>query len=440
MKQSIHRLLTLVGIAAALAAPRPAHATNGHVLHGIGPVNEALGGAGIATSIDAIGSNANNVSSIAYIDGNSIEFGAGVFIPDRSMFSSVENFAAGTVHSKTSEAILPSFGIVYHLNDAWTLGFTGVGIAGFGVNYPANNFNASGNFNPLAVPQSFGGFGSIYSHYGLLQMTPSVAYRILPELSVGVGANIDWSELSVDPFPATPPNSSGYPTGTHTTSAWGGGFTIGTIYKPLSNLALGLVFKSPQWFNSFHWNSQYPDGTPTNLHFNLGYPLIVGTGLSYLPADKWLIAADWKWINYSGTQGFSKSGFAASPQGPYVRGLGWEDTWSLGLGAQYQVLPALALRLGYNYGPSPIPSDQQFFNVFAPAIVENHITAGLGISLTSVITINVAYYHAFENSQSGPFISPGNPGRPPINQPIPGTKVTNHLSEDSISAQVALRF
>ena len=376
-----------------------------------------------------------------YVDGlHGGWFGAGVFIPDRSFSSSIEGFAAGTLHSKTDEAILPSFGIVYHFNDSLTFGFTGVGIAGFGVNYPANRPNASGNFNPLAVPQIFGGFGAIYSHYGLLQMTPSVAYRILPELSIGVGADIDWSELSVDPFPATPPNSSGYPTATHTASAWGGGFTIGATYRPLSNLALGAIFKSPQWFNSFHWNSQYPDGTPTNLHFNLGYPLIVGAGASYLPADKWLLATDVKWINYSGTQGFSKGGFAATPQGPYVRGLGWNDIWTLSLAVQYQVIPALALRLGYNYGESPIPSDQQFFNVFAPAIVQNHLTAGFGFNLTSQIVTNVAYYHGFQNSQSGPIISPGGPNNPPINQPIPGTKVTNSLQENSISAQVAVKF
>jgi len=440
MKKSIHRLLTLAGVVTALAAPRPAHATNGHLLHGIGPVNEALGGAGIATSIDAIGSNANNVSSIAFIDGNSIEFGAGVFIPDRSYFASVAGFAAGSVSSQTDAAVLPSFGIVYHLNDSWTFGFTGVGIAGFGVNYPANLPNGSGNFNPLAVPQSFGGFGAVYSSYQLLQMTPSVSYRILPELSVGVGADIDWSALGADPFPATPPNTSGYPTATHTASAWGGGFTLGADYKALSNLALGLVFKSPQWFNSFQWVSQYPDGTPTHLHYNLGYPLVAGAGLSYLPADKWLLASDVKWINYSDTQGFSKGGFASTPQGPYVRGFGWNDIWTVGLGAQYQALPALALRLGYNYGQSPISSDNQFINVFAPAIVEHHLTAGLGIKLTSQITINLAYYHGFENSESGPVISPGRPGYPPINQPVPGTKVTNTLSEDSVSMQVAVKF
>ena len=90
MQQSkTHLTLIALSVTSTLLAVRVALATNGHVLHGIGAVNEALGGAGIATSIDAIGSNANNVSSIGFLERSDIEFGAGVFVPDRSYFASI---------------------------------------------------------------------------------------------------------------------------------------------------------------------------------------------------------------------------------------------------------------------------------------------------------------------------------------------------------------
>jgi hypothetical protein len=64
----------------------------------------------------------------------------------------------------------------------------------------------------------------------------------------------------------------------------------------------------------------------------------------------------------------------------------------------------------------------------------NQSMGGAGIA-TSIDVISSNY-----NSVSGPIISNGAPGYPPINQPIPGTQVTNTLSENSGSLQLAYRF
>jgi len=410
-------------------------ATDGHVLHGAGSINESMGGAGIATAIDATGSNYNNVSSLAFLQRSSIEFGAELFIPDRSLSSSFAGFGSGTVNSKTREAVIPNLGLAYKIDDAWTVGFSALGIGGFGVDYPSTLPGGS----PISLPQPYG-FGAVYSNYQLLQLTPSLAYQINPNLSVGLGFNLDWASLAVDPWPATTPNASGYPSGSHASSAWGQGFTVGATYKVLANLSLGASFKSPQWFNDFSWNSQHPNGAPANFSFRLDYPMIVGAGLSYQPVDDWTLAADLKWINYKDTQGFQASNFTSTPRGPYVQGFGWQDIWTLALGTQYKLNSRFTLRGGYNYSDNPIPSNQQFFNVFAPAIVQHHLTAGAGFNATPNLELNIAYYHAFQNTESGPFISNGGPGYPPINQAIPGSKVTNQLSEDSFSAQVLYRF
>lgn len=410
-------------------------ATDGHVLQGVGSVNQAMGGAGIATSIDATGSSYNNVSSLSFLPRSSLEFGAELFIPDRSLSSSAIGFGSGSVNSKTREAVIPSFALAYKYDESWTFGFSANGIGGFGVDYPATLPGSS----PISLPQPFG-FGGIYSNYQLLQLTPSVSYNINKDWSVGLGFNLDWASLSVDPWPATTPNTSGYPSGSHAASAWGQGFTVGTTYKIQPNLALGFSFKSPQWFNDFSWNSQYPNGQPSNFSFRLDYPLILGAGLSYKPIEDLTLAADLKWINYKGTEGFHASNFEATTKGPYVKGFGWDNIFTVSLGAQYKLNQRFTLRGGYNYSDNPIPTNQQFFNVFAPAIVQHHITVGAGFNISNDLELNLAYYHAFQNTESGPFISSGAAGYPKINQPIPGTKVTNQLSEDSVSAHVVYRF
>lgn len=356
-----------------------------------------------------------------------MEFGFELFVPHRSMSAAAAG-SAGTVDSQTREAPIPSMGLVYKDRGALTYGFTALGIGGFSVDYPAVSTAACPNCNPLSVPQSAGGFGAIYANYQLLQMTPSVAYRIAPNWSIGAGLNIDWSSLAVNPFPAYQRNASGYPNAEQTATAWGWGFTVGTTYKPAKNIELGFSIKSPQWFQNYRWNSVYPDGTPTPtpVQFRLDYPMILGGGLSYKPIPQWMLAADLRWINYSKTKGFGDSGFDSTGR---VKGFGWKDIWTIGLGTQYQVTPRLALRAGYNYGQNPISAEQQFFNVFAPAIVRHHASVGAGYQLMSDMVLNADYYHAFAATESGP-----------LPAGYPSGTVTNTLSEDSAALQMQFKF
>ncbi len=426
----------ILGVA-ALAAAGTADATNGHVLHGVGSVNQSMGGAGIATSLDALGSLYNNPASIAGLTSNRFEFGFELFMPDRSMSASGGG-ASGTVDSERRAAPIPAVGLVHKTSTPWTLGFAAYGIGGFGVDYPANQPNGAGAFNPLAAPQSSQGFGAIYSNYQLMQMAPTLAYDLTPHLTLGAGVDVDWASLSVAPWPATAPNASGYPSGTHAATAWGWGLVVGATYRPLETVTLGAVLKSPQWFQSFRWNSQYPDGTPTHFRFRLDYPLIAGLGLSVKPKPDWVVAADVRWIDYRDTEGFRQRNFAMGATGPYVQGFGWNSIWVFALGTQYHLTQHVALRAGYNYGQNPIPSNQQFFNVFAPAVVQQTLSVGLGFQLTPSLGMDLAYYHAFEASATGPMISNGGASMPPLNQPVPGSQVTNRLSEDSVSLQFTM--
>jgi len=66
-------------------------------------------------------------------------------------------------------------------------------------------------------------------------------------LGMGVAANIDWSSLAVDPFPATQPNGAFYPSATAPATAFG--FQAGLTYRFSESLNLGLAYTSEQFFN-----------------------------------------------------------------------------------------------------------------------------------------------------------------------------------------------
>jgi long-chain fatty acid transport protein len=67
-------------------------------------------------------------------------------------------------------------------------------------------------------------------------------------------------------------------------------------------------------------------------------------------ADKFPLA-DVKWINWSDADGY--------------KDFDWNDQWVFAIGGQYQPIPKLVLRAGYNYGKTPV-DDNDGFNGTAP--------------------------------------------------------------------------
>src|ERR1700687_6504315 len=65
-------MLALLGILAA----RPAVAGNGHFLHGVGAVNDAMGGAGVALPHDPLGALNLNPALLTELDGSGLGFAA----------------------------------------------------------------------------------------------------------------------------------------------------------------------------------------------------------------------------------------------------------------------------------------------------------------------------------------------------------------------------
>src|SRR3954463_16264317 len=75
--------------------PVAAHGTDGHFLHGAGPVNEAMGGADTGICLDATGSIAWNPACPAEFQGRRFEFHATIFTPWRSLSSTANANAFG---------------------------------------------------------------------------------------------------------------------------------------------------------------------------------------------------------------------------------------------------------------------------------------------------------------------------------------------------------
>ena len=260
-----------------------------------------------------------------------------------------------------------------------------------------------------------------------------MAFAASDKLWIGFAANVDWASLAVDPFPAASPDGGIYPGATSADGAFGIGFQAGLIYQLTDAASVGFAYTSTQKFDEFQWNSVNDNpadpafGSYRSLEFGLDVPAVLAGGIALDVSSRLFLAADGKYIMYGSTEGFEDSGFG--PTGA-VQGFGWDDIFVFATGAQFQASEKVALRAGYNYSQNPIPDENSFFNVAAPAIVQHHLTLGLGYELVDGLEISGAYYRAFEGEVSGPMW--GSTG------PIPGSTVTSNMTEDSFIVQFSL--
>ena len=141
----------------------------------------------------------------------------------------------------------------------------------------------------------------------------------------------------------------------------------------------------------------------------LRMPAILGLGIAMRPHDQVMLAMDVKWINWAdsfdewdvtlsnGTSAdineVSSNQQSSTIETTSLRG--WKDQVVVALGIVFSVNDTLNLRLGYNYGNSPVPSNVD--DPFKAPNIEHHATIGFGLKFESV-SVQVAYVHGFRKS------------------------------------------
>jgi long-chain fatty acid transport protein len=428
----------------ALIGSVPARAQLGLAVAGVGPINRSMGGAALAAPIDAAGSLFWNPASISGLGHNEMVFGTELLIPRTTItshtpagvFGPGTPALTGTTGGNNGVFPLPTFALVYRPENytGFTYGLGFFQLGGFAVNYPATTTN------PILTPQPpFGrGVGPLYAQYQIFQVAPTIAYQLTDEISLGFAANIDLAALSANPSLFAPPAlvssalgpAPAYSTATDGRYRWGGGLHAGIYYKSDSPWRFGAAVKSPQWFETYTYNSVSAIGRPTTPKFDFDFPMIASVGTAYTGFERLLIATDLHFVDYRNTNGFRHTGF--DKRGA-LRGLGWQNVFALGLGAQYLLTDTISLRAGYTFAMNPVGNEVTTFNLASTTIVQHSLSLGASYDVTSTFKLSIAYVHYFQNSISGPIIQP-------FAGPIPGSSVRAAATADSVILGASVAF
>ena len=443
-------------IAAALlcVVAHSLHATNGMNMEGYGPIATALGGASFAYD-NGTAAVINNPATLGLMTENArLDVALGILGPhiDVTSPSTSPNLfsvpANQTAKSSATAFFMPAVGYVRRSgNFVYGLGMFGQG--GMGCEYDANSWRGLGFGLKNRTEVSVG------------RLIVPLAYKVNDKLQIAATADFMWVGMDLKMamsgsqfFDLVMPTSQRFgrasgtivqsfgqilatmPAGTSVDYAYfnfsnGSAFTgeargygyggkVGLVYAPSKELSFGLTYHTQSVLSdmtakgdslSFQLNvpgmGQIPQTLTGDFRIhNFQWPAMLGGGLAWYPAPRWMIAADvrevfWKNVMKEFNMSFVASG--AATNGPFanqdlnaVLFQSWKDQTVIQLGAAYQATDSLTLRVGGNFGTNPVPDT--YLNCLFPAIVRNHLTAGFGWKLDPRSSIDASFTYGFKVS------------------------------------------
>ncbi len=248
-------------------------------------------------------------------------------------------------------------------------------------------------------------------------LTPTIAWKINQNHSLGFSPVIGYQRFrayGVGLFQAFS-NDPGNVTNNGDDDAWGLGARIG-YQGTLGIFSIGASATSKIFMEEF---DDYSGLFAEQGDFDI--PATFGGGIAVHLTPKLTIAADVTRILYGDVKAINNDGPTADEffgaflnalanpapnPGSFVPralgknngfGFGWDDVTVYKIGVNYALNSSWTVRGGFNYAEAPYDDDQALFNVLAPAVVEQHITAGFTYSPNQSNELTVTYMHALNN-------------------------------------------
>jgi long-chain fatty acid transport protein len=413
--KKIAALIALAGLSGS------AFATNGYFPHGYGMKAKGMGGVGIAYGQDAMAAATNPANMV--LVGNRWDAGVEYFRPQRESSIIGNLFGADAKYDGNSseDYFVPEFGYNKMIANNMSLGVSVYGNGGMATDYDRNPFGR------------FGATGNAGVDLSQLMIAPTWSYKLNENHSVGVSLKIAYQRFEafgIQPFAGMSSAPTKVSNKDHD-SSWGYGIGLGWTGKITPTLTLGATYQSRTYMQEL---GDYKGLFAEKGGFDI--PENYGIGMSWQATPQLVIAADINQINFSKVRSVGNILAEGGPLGANNgSGFGWDDMTVYKIGAAYDLNKEWTVRAGYNHGSQPIPKSQTFFNILAPATVEDHLTLGATWRLQSGGEVTFAYMHAFEQTVKGSGSIP--PGFPPG---FGGGNANLKMYEDSFGVAYGVKF
>jgi long-chain fatty acid transport protein len=241
-------------------------------------------------------------------------------------------------------------------------------------------------------------------------ITPSVAYRFIPQLSVGLGLDFEHAALHLNQFSTSSDSANDVKSMTDLGS-WGFGWTLGSIWQPQDSTRVGLTYhsaiKQDAKGNSFSGKesraqSTYhlPPSTTLSIYQQLGQKFTLLGSADYT-----------QWNRFNNITINNMMAYSGVVNNTLLSGL--KNTWLVSAGMHYQCLQSLMLKTAIGYQQGSVSGNQ--ITPIYPDVSQYLVGLGTNYQINTSFNVDMGYRYAF--SQNNVVVS--------SSQSVPGHMMTS---------------
>ncbi len=391
MKQLFSSKLTL----ACLCIAHIMHATVGYFDIGYGTKARGMGGVATALPQDSLVA-ATNPAGMVWVNGR-VDVGGALFSPIRQVtITSPDETECTTRKSNSNIFLLPHAGINSMLNDDMSLGCSIYGNGGMNTNYPCN------------IPLF--GTGPLGVNYLQLITAPTVAKKVgCHSFGASILGGIQifkWKGAQNFDNPLFSSSPCSVTNNAHNIIPGLGG-RVGWMGNVYPNINLGFAYATQVYSKQYEL---YKGLFAQHGHLNIPANQSAGKALENI--RHFTLAFDFQYIFYGKIRAISNPisqlGLPFNPMniqnkfgsecGP---GFGWENLPVYKIGLAYDGFEHSVWRLGFVHARVAYPTSEIDLNIITPAVVKDHLTAGMTMILDEHQAFDFAFLWAFKNKYRG---------------------------------------
>jgi len=347
---------------------------------------------------DTLSSMYWNSAAAAAAPGMNSESHASLILPDSEITATggiaVTGLGLGTESGDIADpALVPASYVNYQYNDRLYFGLAMN--SGFGLVTKPDNTNWAGSVI------------AITSDVFTINVNPTVAYKLTPELTVGVGVQVEYLDIRLN----NDPSPLGLPRRSAELDDIGIGATAGVSWTPVVGTTLGIGWRSSV---DFELEGDYSAGVvDAGAQAELTLPDIVTIGLRQRLSERLDLLLGYEWTNWSqvGTIPVDVSGFGTLE----TLRLNYDDGHFVSAGLEYAYSPSTMLRFGVAWEKSPITDEER--NVLLPDSDRIWVSIGASHKFSEKISVDLGYTHIF--ADDAPICRAATPGAPPCASGLP---------------------
>jgi long-chain fatty acid transport protein len=353
---------------------------------------------------DTLSSMYWNSAAAAAAPGMNSESHVSLIIPDTEITATGGALTGGGCALSNCEsgsladgALVPASYANYQVNDQLYLGIATN--SGFGLITKPDNTAWAGS--------AIGITSDVFS----INANPTIAYKLTPDFTVGIGVQIEYINVRLTNGAAPAPLAVAFgKTGPRSTELddIGIGATAGATWTPLPGTTIGAGYRSSVDFDlegSYSGDPFGPTGAYTGgANAELTLPDVVTIGLRQQLTDRLMALAGYEWTNWSVldvAEVYRSSDGGLQESLPFH----YKDGHFVSLGLEYAYSPDTMLRTGIAWERSPITDEER--NVLLPDTDRVWLSVGATHQLSEHMTIDVGYTHIFVDDAPISISAPG---------------------------------